>query len=83
MFRGSSKWRSAFFKQQAITELLVAAKESVTNIHKRIEMCIVSTLLTKALLVVGLHELQVLRKASRISVTRVALAGQQQKMKKQ
>ena len=44
------------------------------NVHKRLEMCTVSMLLIKALLVVGLHELQVLRKARRISVTRVAIA---------
>ena len=35
-------------------------------------------LLTKEMLDVGLHELQVLRKAKRGSVTRVTLARQQQ-----
>jgi hypothetical protein len=35
-------------------------------------------LLIKALLVVELHELRVLRKAKRSSVTRLALVGQQQ-----
>jgi len=53
------------FKQQATTVFLVAAKESVTHIHYRTEMCTVSMLVTKAPFVVGLHELYVLRKASR------------------
>jgi hypothetical protein len=35
-------------------------------------------LLIKALLVVELHELRVLKRAKRSSVTRLALAGQQQ-----
>jgi hypothetical protein len=35
-------------------------------------------LLIKALLIIGLHKLQVLRKATWSSGTRVALAGQQQ-----
>jgi hypothetical protein len=35
-------------------------------------------LLIKALLVFGLHELQVLRKAKWNSLTRIALTGQQQ-----
>jgi hypothetical protein len=62
-------------KQRAVIEFLVAEKESVTNIHKRLKMNTKTMLLIKALLV-GLHELRVLRKAKWISVTRVALAGQ-------
>jgi len=56
----------------------VAAKESVAHTHKRVEMCTVSKLVTKAPFVVGLHELQVLRKAKRSSVIRLAVAHQQQ-----
>ena len=41
------------------------------NIHKRLKMCTLPVLLIIALLVVGNHELQVLRKAKRSAVTRV------------
>jgi len=53
-------------------EFLVAEKESITNIHKRLEKY------TVLLLVAERHELLVLRKAKRSSVTRIVLAGQQQ-----
>jgi len=66
------------FKQRVITEFLVTEKELVTNIHKRLKVYTASTLLIKALLVFGLHELQVLRKAKWNSLTRNALTGQQQ-----
>jgi hypothetical protein len=66
------------FKQRAVTEFLVAEKESVMNMHKGLKNYTVSMLLIKALLVVVLHELQVLRKTKRSSVTRVAHACQQQ-----
>jgi hypothetical protein len=61
-------------KQWIVIKILSAEKESVTNIHKRLEMCAVPMLI-KALLVVGLHELQVLRKAKQSSLTRVAIAN--------
>jgi len=60
------------FKQRTVMEFLVAEKESVTNIHKRLEKYTVS------LLVADLHELLILRKAKRSSMTRIVLAGQQQ-----
>jgi uncharacterized protein YrrD len=66
------------FRKGAVVEFLVAEKESVTNIHKWLKMHIVSMLLTKALLIVGLHELQVLRKPMHSTVMHIALAGQQQ-----
>jgi hypothetical protein len=64
-------------KQRAVIEFLVAEKESVTNIYRRLTST-ETMLVIKALLVVGLPELRVLRKAKRSSVTRLALAGQQQ-----
>lgn len=60
------------FKQRTVMEFLVAEKESITNIHKRLEKY------TVLLLVAERHELLVLRKAKRSSVTRIVLAGQQQ-----
>jgi hypothetical protein len=65
-------------KQQAVIEFLVVEKESVTNIHRRLKMYTETVLLIEALLVIRLRELRVLRKAKRSSVTRLALAGQQQ-----
>jgi hypothetical protein len=65
-------------KQRAVTEFLVAENQSVTNIHRRLKMYMETVLLIKGLSVVGLHELRVLREAKRSSVTRLALAGQQQ-----
>jgi hypothetical protein len=62
-------------KQTAAAEFLVAAKQLVTNIHKRLNICAVTVLLITP---VRLHELQGPRKIERSSVTRVALAGQQQ-----
>ena len=53
------------FKQRAVSELIVARKGLATNIHKPLKMYMVSLLLIKTLLVVRLHELQVLRKAKR------------------
>jgi hypothetical protein len=65
-------------KQQAIVEFLVTEKESVTNIHRQLKMYMETMLLIKTPFVTGLHKLQVLRKAKRSSVTRLALVGQQQ-----
>ena len=45
------------------------------NIHKRLKMYTVPVLLIKALLVIGIHELQIIRKAKRSAVTRVSLAS--------
>jgi hypothetical protein len=45
------------------------------DIHKRLKMYTVPVLLIKALLVIGIHELQVLRKAKRSAVTRVSLGS--------
>jgi hypothetical protein len=59
---------------EIVIKFLSAEKESVMNVYKRLEMCAVPMLLIKALLVVGLHELHVLRKAKRGSLTRVAIA---------
>lgn len=61
-------------KQWIVIEFLSAEKESEMNVHKRLEMCAVSMLLIKTLLDAGLQELQVLRKAKRGSLTRVAIA---------
>jgi hypothetical protein len=66
-------------KQWAVIEFLVAEKESVTNNHRRLKMYAETVLLIKALLVVGLHELWFVRKAKWSSVTRLTLAGQQQR----
>jgi hypothetical protein len=65
-------------KQRAVTEFLVGKKESVTNIQRRLKIYKETMLLIKSLLVVGLHELRVLRRAKRSSVTRFALTGQQE-----
>jgi hypothetical protein len=43
------------------------------NIHKRLKMCRLPVLLIIALLVVGNHELQVLRKVKRSAVIRVSV----------
>jgi hypothetical protein len=64
-------------KQGAVIQFLVADKELVTNIHRRLKMYMETVLLIKALLV-GIHKLRVLRKAKWSSVTFLALAGQQQ-----
>ena len=53
------------FKQRAVSELIVARKGLATNIHKPLKMYMVSLLLIKTLLVLRLHELQVLKKAKR------------------
>jgi hypothetical protein len=66
------------FKQWAVTELLVAGKETVTNIQKRLKICTVSVLFIKALLVFGLHQLQVPRKARWTSVMPITLVCHQQ-----
>jgi hypothetical protein len=55
-------------------EFPVAKEESVVSIHRWLKMCMVSVLLIKALLVVGLHEFQVLRKTKKSLVTHVTLA---------
>jgi hypothetical protein len=65
-------------KQRANIEFLVAEKNSVANIHKRLKMYTVSFLLIKTLLVVELNQLQALRNAKPSQARRVALAGQQQ-----
>ena len=61
----------------AVIEFLVAEKESVMSIHRLLTMCTVSVLLIKAVLVVGLHKFQVLRKTKQSLVTYVTLASQQ------
>jgi hypothetical protein len=66
------------FKQRAISEFLATEKELVMNIHKRLKVYTASMLLIKALLVFGLHKLQILRKAKWDLLTRIALTGQQQ-----
>jgi hypothetical protein len=61
----------------AVFEFVVAEKESVMNIDRWLKMCMVSVLLIKALLVVGLHRFQVLRKAKQSLVIHVTLVSQQ------
>jgi hypothetical protein len=65
-------------KQWAVTEFHVVEKESVTNIYRRLKICMETTLLIKALLVVALRKLRALRKAKRSSVMCHSLAGQHQ-----
>jgi uncharacterized protein YunC (DUF1805 family) len=81
MYRVLSEWCDmvmCVFKEWAVTEFLVVEKELGTNCHKRFKMYAMSELLIKAVSVVGLHELQVLRKGKWSSVTYDdALAGQQ------
>ena len=60
-------------KQWIVITFLSAEKKSVMNVHKRLELCAVPVLLINALLLVGLYVLQVLRKAKRRSLTRVAI----------
>jgi hypothetical protein len=60
-------------KQRAVIEFLVAEKESVAEIRRRLNLYTETMLLIIALLVVGLRELRVLRKVKRSSVTRLAL----------
>jgi hypothetical protein len=49
-------------QELVVTECLVVEKKLVTNIHKWFKLYAMSALLIKAMLVVGFHELQVLRK---------------------
>jgi hypothetical protein len=66
-------------KQLAVIEFLVVEKESVMYIHRQLKMYTETVLLIKALLVViGLHELLVLRNAKQSSVMRLAQADQRQ-----
>jgi hypothetical protein len=69
------------FQQRVVTELLVAKKQSVMNIHKQLKnMQSVNAVNRSTVLSLGsgLHKMQVLRKAKWSSVMHVALAGQQQ-----
>ena len=50
------------FKQRAVFEFLVAEKEAQTDIRKQLKN-VLSVPLRKALLVVGHHSLQILKKA--------------------
>lgn len=64
------------YKQRAATEFLVAAKQLVTNIHKRLNICAVTVLLITpdscwASRIAGSGKIE------RSSVTRVVFAGQQ------
>ena len=81
MCRVLSKWCDmvmCVFKEWAFTEFLVVEKGSVTNNHKQFKMYAMSVLLIKEMFVVGLRELQALRKGRWISVTLDdAVAGQQ------
>ena len=60
---------NAHFKQDGGIEFLVADKEEVTKIHKRLKNIYGVNVVDKS----TVHELQVLKKAKRSSVTPVAL----------
>jgi hypothetical protein len=64
-------------KQRAVIEFVVAEKESITNIHRRLKNVYGDNAVDKSTLIAGLHGLRVLRKAKRSSGTRLALADQQ------
>ena len=64
------------FKQLAVIDFLTAEEESVTNIYQQLQSAYGVGLLMKARSVIGLHELQVLRKVKWASVTHAALANQ-------
>jgi hypothetical protein len=66
------------YKQRVATEFLVSTKQSVTNIHKRLNIFALTVLLITP---VSCWDSRIARKIQRSSVTRVALAGQEQ-MKK-
>jgi hypothetical protein len=58
---------------------LLLNQEGISNEYSQaVKMYTDTMLVTKALLVIGLHELRLLRKAKWSSVTNHALAGQQQ-----
>jgi hypothetical protein len=65
------------FKQCTVTEFLVAEK-SIMNIHKQLKNVYSVRAVEKALLSIGLHELQILRMATQSSVMHITLASQQQ-----
>jgi hypothetical protein len=65
------------FKQWAVTEFIVAEKESVTNIHKRLKIYTVLMLFIKALLVIGL-QIAGSEKGQMEAVMGIVLAGQQE-----
>lgn len=78
MRRDLSKWHGmvmCILSNGLLTEFLVAGKESVTTIQKRLKMCAVAVLVIKALLVGRLHKMQVVRKARWSSVKRIVLPG--------
>jgi hypothetical protein len=68
------------FKQPAVTKFLWQRRNQYRTFISSYKMYMVSVLLIKVLLVIGLHELLVLRKAKWSSVMRVTLAAQQQQL---
>jgi hypothetical protein len=71
-------YNDVHFIEWDVITFLVAEKESAMNIHKQLRKVYGVNTVDKALLVTGLHTLQVLRKAKQSSVTCITLAGHQQ-----
>jgi len=68
-------------KQNDVIEFIVAERELITNINKRLRMYMLWTLLIRALLVAGLHELQGLTMTKRRLATSIALGNNSKSLK--
>lgn len=72
-------WYGGVDFEQLVIDFVVAEKQSVTIIYQQLKMYVALVLLIKALSVIGLHKLHVLRKAKWRSVTNAALVSRQQR----
>jgi len=77
---GNLVWYSdVHFKQWAVIEFLVAEKQSVMRIYKKLKNIYgVNAVHRGTVFVTGIHKMHVLKKAEQTSVMHVALADQQQ-----